>query len=47
MDFLCFLLEKAKELGVNEVFAAAEEKAIPLYQKIGFEIKGNEMAIRL
>lgn len=46
-ELLCFSLEKAKELGVHEVFAAAEEKAIPLYQRIGFEIKGNEMAIRL
>lgn len=46
-ELLCFLLEKAKEVGVNEVLAAAEEKAIPLYQRIGFEIRGNEMAIRL
>lgn len=46
-ELLCFLLEKAKELGVNEVLAAAEEKAIPLYQRIGFKIKGNEMEIRL
>lgn len=46
-ELLCYLLEKAKEAGVNEIFAAAEKKAIPLYQRIGFIFKNNEMSIRL
>lgn len=46
-ELLWYLLEKAKEAGVNEVFAAAEKKAIPLYQRIGFTFKDNEMSIRL
>lgn len=44
---LLYLLEKAKEKGVKEVFANAEKKAIPLYQRIGFVFKDNEMSIRL
>ena len=40
-------LEKAKEAGVSEVFASAEKKAIPLYQRIGFTFQENEMSIRL
>ena len=46
-QLLCYLLEKAKEAEVNEVFAAAEKKAVPLYQRIGFTFKDNEMSIRL
>ena len=46
-ELLYYLLEKAKEVGVSEVFASAEKKAIPLYQRIGFTFKENEMSIRL
>lgn len=44
---LRFLLEKAKQQGIHEVFASAETKAIPLYERIGFTKKSNEMSIRL
>lgn len=44
---LHYLLEKAKEAGVKEVLASAEKKAIPLYQRLGFTFKDNEMSIRL
>lgn len=44
---LYHLLEQAKKAGVKEVFASAEKKAIPLYQRIGFSLKDNEMSIRL
>ena len=46
-ELLDYLLEKAKEAGVSEVFASAEKKAIPLYQRIGFTFQENEMSIRL
>ena len=39
-ELLRYLLEKARELGVNEVLAVAEERAIPLVRRIGFELKG-------
>lgn len=44
---LHYLLKRAKEKGVNEVFASAEKKAIPLYTRIGFSLKDNAMTIRL
>lgn len=44
---LHFLLEKAKGLGVKEVLACAEIKAIPLHKRIGFKLKEQEMYIRL
>lgn len=44
---LRFLLEKAKGLGVKEALACAEIKAIPLYKRIGFKLKEQEMYIRL
>ena len=44
---LRFLLEKAKGLGVKEALACAEIKAIPLYKRIGFKLKEQEIYIRL
>ena len=46
-ELLYYLLEQAKKAGVKEVFASAEQKAIPLYQRIGFTLKDHEMRIRL
>ena len=34
---LRYLLEEAKSCGIREISAAAERKAMPLYEKIGFQ----------
>lgn len=44
---LTYLLNEAKKNGIEEIFASAEEKAIPLYKRIGFNILETELAIKL
>ena len=44
---LMFLLDEAKNNGIEEVFASAEEKAMPLYKRIGFSVSETEMHIKL
>mgnify|MGYP002542054046 CR=1 FL=1 len=46
-ELLLYLLECAKEKGIQKVFASAEKKAIPLYTRIGFTLKNNEMGLTL
>lgn len=41
------LFELAKRAGVEEVYASAEEKAIPLYRRMGFLMKEREMHLFL
>lgn len=40
-----YLLEEAKNAGVETMIASAEEKAIPLYESLGFRLVNNEMKI--
>lgn len=44
---LCWLLEQGRTAGIKEVYAGAERKAIPLYQRIGFVLTETEMVITL
>lgn len=44
---LCYLLNEAGKYGVQEVFASAEEKAIPLYERIGFRLLESEMHLKM
>jgi len=46
-QLLTFLLEKAKQNGIEEILASAEKLAIPLYQRLGFIISDNEMSLKL
>lgn len=39
------LIDLAKEKNVNNLYLAAEEKAIPLYQRLGFRMLDNEMKL--
>ncbi len=40
------LIETAKNMGVNEILLNAEEKAVPLYQSLGFQLIDREMMLR-
>lgn len=40
-------VEEATERGVKEIFLNAEEKAVPLYNSLGFEFVDREMVLRL
>ena len=45
-NLLRYLLDKARSIGVEEVFASAEELATPLYQRLGFSFAANEMSFK-
>lgn len=40
-------IEVAKERGVKEIFLNAEEKAVPLYNSLGFEFVDREMVLNI
>ena len=44
---LAYFLDKAKDAGVGVVLASAEERAIPLYERMGFARENNNMCICL
>jgi ribosomal protein S18 acetylase RimI-like enzyme len=39
-------VETAKSMGVKEIYLNGEEKAIPLYRRLGFECVNREMVLR-
>ena len=41
------LLQRAKEQGAYEVYAAPENKAIPMYRRLGFERVEDQLIIKL
>lgn len=41
------LLQRAKERGAHEVYAAPEKKAIPMYERLGFERVADQMILKL
>lgn len=41
------LLKQAKEHGAYEVYAAPEKKAVPMYERLGFERADDQMIIKL
>lgn len=40
-------IETAKEIGIEEVYLNAEEKAIPLYKGLGFKCVDREMVLSI
>ncbi|TGE39225.1 GNAT family N-acetyltransferase [Desulfosporosinus fructosivorans] len=40
-------IETAKRIGVKEIYLNGEEKAIPMYKKLGFECVEKEMVLKL
>ena len=46
-QLLRWLLQQGRAAGIKEVYAGAERKAIPLYQRIGFVLTETEMVIAL
>ena len=40
-------IETARRIGVKEIYLNGEEKAIPLYKKLGFECVDKEMVLML
>lgn len=46
-QLLIYLFQEARLRGVAQVLASAEEKAIPLYQRLGFTMQKNWMSRRL
>ena len=46
-NYLKYFLDKAKDAGVGVVLASAEERAIPLYERMGFARENNNMCICL
>ncbi len=44
-ELIIKLIELAKKKGIQHLYLAAEEKAIPLYKRIGFKLLENEMKL--
>ena len=46
-SLLRYLLDWARDAGIQEVFGTAEEKALPLYLRLGFSLLDREIYRRL
>lgn len=46
-ELLTYLLEEAKGRGIRVIYAAAERKAMPLYQRVGFQVAQTMMFLEL